>query len=441
MRRMLAQSLIAVVIALLLGQSSARSQNASSASVTGEWELTSVEMGIPWSQRMLLTDSGGNVEGTVTGHRIVKGTIKQGEVRLEFSKSGESKPYSVYSGKISGTGMSGTYGDNGKVEGTWSAKKAASDKPASPRTLDFKPTQFYRELSGDIAPVLHIWPGDTVRTKSVDAGGEDETSVQLIQGGNPLTGPFYVEGAMPGDVLAITIKKLRINRDWAGSDSGLVDRAVTADYVSGAKRAWKNVRWHLDAEKQIAFPQDGLEHLKNFSVAIHPMLGCVAVAPNPWDGPLNTRDSGEVGGNMDYNEIAEGSTVLLGVQQPGALLFLGDAHAVQGDGELNGNALETSMDIEFSVEVRRDKEIGTPRVENSEYLMAVGLSRSLDDAFRVATSELASWLQDDYHLTRDETAILLGSAIEYKIAEVADRNAGVVAKIRKSSLASLSPKQ
>src|ERR1700685_4819301 len=124
MRRMLAQSLIAVVIALLLGQSRARSQNASSASVTGEWELTSVEMGIPSSQRMLLTDSGGNVEGSVTGHWVVKGTVKQGELRLDFSKSGDTKIYSVYSGKVSGTGISGTYSEDGKVGGTWSAKRA-----------------------------------------------------------------------------------------------------------------------------------------------------------------------------------------------------------------------------------------------------------------------------------------------------------------------------
>ena len=99
------------------------------------------------------------------------------------------------------------------------------------------------------------------------------------------------------------------------------------------------------------------------------------------------------------------------------------------------------MDIEFSVQVVREKEIGTPRVENSEYLMAIGLSGSLDDAFRIATSELSSWLQDDYHLTRDEAAIVMGSSIEYRIAEVADRNVDVVAKIRKSRLASLSSKQ
>ena len=111
--------------------------------------------------------------------------------------------------------------------------------------------------------------------------------------------------------------------------------------------------------------------------------------------------------------------------------------SLQGDGELNGDALETSMDIEFSTDVLREKYIGTPRAENSDYLMAIGLSGSLDDAFRKATSELASWLQSDYKLSTSGAAIVLGTSVEYTISEVADRNAGVVARIRKSSLASL----
>jgi acetamidase/formamidase len=116
------------------------------------------------------------------------------------------------------------------------------------------------------------------------------------------------------------------------------------------------------------------------------------------------------------------------------LLYVGDAHALQGDGELNGDALETSMDIEFSTNVLRQKYIGTPRAEDKDYLMAIGLSGSLDDAFRRATSELAGWLQTDYHLSVGEAAVVLGTSIEYNISEVADRNAGVVAKIRKSAL-------
>jgi amidase len=140
---------------------------------------------------------------------------------------------------------------------------------------------------------------------------------------------------------------------------------------------------------------------------------------------------------MDFNGVSEGATVFLQVNEPGALLYLGDAHARQGDGELNGNALETSMDIEFTVAVERDKSIDTPRVENDDYIMTMGLSGSLDNAFRIATSGLAKWLQADYKLTAGEAAMVLGTSIEYNISEVADRNVGVVAKIRKSVLSSL----
>jgi amidase len=407
--------------------------------LTGEWQLTTVEMTIPFTERLRLTSTGESITGQIyrSGKSVpVKGTVKSGEIHLEFQDGTESD---AYNGKLSDAGMSGNYsvkGESETITGSWSAKRAPTDKPASSRTLDFVPTNFYRQLSADTKPVLRIWPGDTVHTTSVDAGGQDEKSVKRVAGGNPLTGPFYVEGAMPGDVVAITMKRLRINRDWAISDSALVDRALTNDYVSENKQEWKDTRWHLDADKQIATLENPPEHLKNFTVQLHPMLGCVGVAPNPWRAPVQTQDSGSLGGNMDFNGVAEGATIFLNVQQPGALVYLGDAHAVQGDGELNGNALETSMDIVFTVEVQREKHIGTPRVENADYLMAMGLSGSLDDAFREATSGLAAWLQTDYKLTTAEIASVLGTSIEYKVSEVADRNVGVVAKIRKASLSS-----
>ena len=137
---------------------------------------------------------------------------------------------------------------------------------------------------------------------------------------------------------------------------------------------------------------------------------------------------------MDFSEVREGATVYLPVAQPGALLYVGDGHAVQGDGELNGNALETSLDVEITVELIREKSLSGPRVENADYLMAMGLGGSLDEAFRDATSDLATWVQQDYQLTGPETAILLGATIEYQISEVADRNVGVVAKLRKSRI-------
>ncbi|HEV3141609.1 MAG TPA: hypothetical protein VGY57_13890, partial [Vicinamibacterales bacterium] len=115
-------------------------------------------------------------------------------------------------------------------------------------------------------------------------------------------------------------------------------------------------------------------------------------------------------------------------------LYVGDGHAVQGDGELNGNALETSMDVEFTVDVVPNKSIQTPRVESATHLMTVGLGGTLEDALRAATASMGQWLEQDFQLTASEIAMVLGSSVEYTIAEVADRNAGIAAKIRKDRL-------
>jgi acetamidase/formamidase len=119
------------------------------------------------------------------------------------------------------------------------------------------------------------------------------------------------------------------------------------------------------------------------------------------------------------------------------MLYFGDGHAAQGDGELNGNALETSMDVEISVDVMPKKRIGGPRVESATHIMAMALEGSLDDAFREATSNMAQWLEQDYKLTPSEVAEVLGTSAEFRVSEVADRNAGVVIKINKERLAGL----
>jgi acetamidase/formamidase len=240
---------------------------------------------------------------------------------------------------------------------------------------------------------------------------------------------------MPGDLLLVHVRKLRLNRPTAISDDGFVDRSLTTDYAAEHKdNNFNDVVWTLDLEKGLARPAKPTDHLKDLAVPVRPMLGCVGVAPGFGSAAVRTGDSGRFGGNMDFNEIREGATVYLPVSQPGALLYVGDGHALQGDGELNGNALETSLDVEFSVEVVREKAIPGPRVENEESLMAVGLGGSLDDAFREATSGLASWLEQEYGLTGPEAAMLLGATVEYKVSEVADRNAGIVAKIPKKFL-------
>jgi acetamidase/formamidase len=256
-----------------------------------------------------------------------------------------------------------------------------------------------------------------------------------VLGGNPQTGPFYVETVVPGDVLVVRLNRVRLNRDWAISDDGIVGRALNADLAVKMKDGFKTVRWRLDRERGVASLERPTEHLATFTVPLRPMLGCVAVAPGFGAAAPPTGDSGRYGGNMDFNDIIEGATVHLPVAQPGALLYVGDGHAVQGDGELNGNALETSMDVEFTVDVIPSRSLASPRVEASTHTMAVGLGGSLEDALRGATAGLADWLEQDYHLTPSEIAMVLGTSVEYTVSEVADRNAGVVAKLRKDRLA------
>jgi len=199
------------------------------------------------------------------------------------------------------------------------------------------------------------------------------------------------------------------------------------------------VRWHLDLQRGVATSEKPGDHLKQYTVPLRPMLGCVATAPSQSQAPPPTGDSGNWGGNMDFNEIVEGSTVYLPVITPGAMLYVGDGHAAQGDGELTGNALETSMDVEFTVDVISGKSIFSPRVESPTHIIAMGLGGSIDDAFSRATANMFSWLTEKYALTPSEVAQILGTSAEYHVSEVADRNAGMVLMIKKERLQALQP--
>ena len=166
------------------------------------------------------------------------------------------------------------------------------------------------------------------------------------------------------------------------------------------------------------------------------MLGCVGVAP-PGNQAFQSGRLGSFGGNMDYNQIREGVTLYLPVYHPGALLFVGDGHAVQGDGELTGNALETSMDVEFTVDVVQGQAPEMPRAENGEYLMALGIGGSLMEALQAATTNLAQWLERDYKLNAPEVAMVLGTSMRYDIAEIVDGQLNMAAKVPKSVLSQL----
>jgi len=426
-------ALLLLVPALLLAQSPA---------VTGRWFATADFYGTPINFSMELSQQGDKLTGNFDGDKL-EGTLTGNSFHfLAKDEHGgtEELTATVQSGIISGT-ITFTDGDDREHPTThqFTATLVPQRRTGAPQRHDFTPSTFHRQFSAANKPVLTVSPGDTIHTTTVDAGGTDENGVKRVLGGNPETGPFYIETAAPGDTLVVHLAHLRLNRDWAVSDDGIVDRGVDSGLAVKMKDGFKNVRWHLDLQKGVATSEKPGEHLARYTVPLRPMLGCVAVAPGSAQAPPGTGDSGRWGGNMDFNEIVEGATVYLPVNVPGALLYVGDGHAAQGDGELNGNALETSMDVEFTVDVVSHKSIVSPRVESATHIMAMGLAGSLDDAFRSATANMAQWLTDDYKLTPSEIAQVLGTAAEYKVSEVADRNAGIVLKINKDRLQSLTP--
>jgi amidase len=403
--------------------------------------MTADFFGVTRFFRLDLTEQSGSLTGTYNGAKL---TGKLAGSRLELTGKGEGGETvdltgTVDDSKISGSVIIADPQDPAPLKFSFDAVHATPITRAAPRRHEFTPTVFYRQYSPFYKPVLTVNAGDTIHTTTVDAGGADEHGIRRVAGGNPQTGPFYITGAMPGDTLVVHINRLRLNRDWAGSDDGIVDRALDSDLAVKTRENRKSIRWHLDLKANTATPEPASAHLRKFAIPLRPMLGCIAAAPSPAGSAPPTGDSGFYGGNMDFNEIGDGTTVYLPVSNPGALLYLGDAHALQGDGELNGNALETSMDVEFTVDVVEGKRPPEPRLETADEIMAMGLNGSVDDALREATSNMADWLMKDYKLTASEAAQLLGVGSQYKIAEVADRNAAVVLKISKSLLSQLIP--
>lgn len=398
--------------------------------------------GNPAYQTLELAASGGELSGDLDGD-AVRGR-REGD-RIRFVATDSNGAIASYDGRIGGAEIAGRADlpDPNDAEARaahdFAAQRIQARPPGPPRRHEYRPDSYSNEFSPHRKPVLIIWPKDTVHTHTLDSGGVDEHGKTRALFGNPQTGPFFVAGARPGDALAIRIDKLRLNRDYADSLDSIVGRALGSALAAQAKDLGRPVRWTLDRERGVAYPQK-TDGLKDFSVPLRPMLGGLAVAPGFGSAPISTGDTGRFGGNMDFNEVTEGNTIYLPVMQPGALLYLGDAHAAQGDGETSQYALETSMDVEFTVDVLPGKSISTPRVESPTRLMALGQAGSLDEALRAATAGLTQWLQQDYGLSLSECAQVLGSAVEYRVANLAGRSVGLAAMLDKSRLAGLKRK-
>ncbi len=304
-----------------------------------------------------------------------------------------------------------------------------------PATHTFEPASYHTTI-GPHPPVLRIASGDTVHTSTVDSRGFDRHRQAVSPRGNPQTGPFYVEGAEPGDVLAVRFDRIVPNRRWAYSGARVALNTVDPDFVHALPAERGDAYWDVDVERWSATLVEPATALGRLTLPLDPMLGCFGVAPAGGQA-ISCATSGPHGGNMDYRGFRQGVTVYLPVFVEGALFHLGDGHAVQGDGELTGAGLEISMDVTFTAWIwRKQRPIRWPRAEDAEYLMAAGNARPLDQALQHATTELMRWLAEDYGLDHTAASVLFGQCLRYDIGNVFDPAYTVVAKIAKRWLPS-----
>jgi len=297
---------------------------------------------------------------------------------------------------------------------------------------EFEPTHFHVTI-GPHEPVLRVASGDTIRTWTVDSGGYDRHGELITPGGNPQTGPFFVEGAEPGDTLAVRLDRVRPNRQRGVTGPLIAPNVLDPSFMLGNAERDSDF-WVLDLECGTArFQEPAPKGLESLELALDPMLGCFGVAP-PRGQAISTATSSTHGGNMDYRGFREGVTVYFPVFVEGALLHVGDGHALQGDGEIVGTGIEVSMDVELTVEVLKGKQINWPRGEDDEFVFAVGNARPLDQAVQHATTELLRLLGEDYALDRRAASALLGQCIRYDVGNVFDPAYTMVAKVEKRLL-------
>ena len=286
-------------------------------------------------------------------------------------------------------------------------------------------------------PVLRIKSGDTVEIHTLGVGtlralmaaGLPESQVEpallAVVKANPtgrghfLTGPVFVEGAEPGDVLEVQILGIRLAVDYAyngmGSNGTLFDQ-----FPNGGQKIIQ-----LDRKRMVANFAPGVE------VPLRPFFGSMGVAPAPAAGSISSTPPGTHAGNLDNRELIAGTKLFIPVHASGALFQVGDGHAAQGDGEVDQTGLETSLAGEFRFVVRKDLKLEWPRAETPTHYIAMGIDADLNKAVKLAVEEAVSFLMAERKLSRADAYMLASVAVNLHITQLVDSNKGVHAMIPK----------
>jgi acetamidase/formamidase len=314
----------------------------------------------------------------------------------------------------------------------------------SSRTHDLKLTPqnvHWGYYDATVKPVLRVSSGDTIRVETMVARGlarlraagvaeqEIPEALKVVEdaikdrgpGAHPMTGPIWIEGAEPGDVLEVKILGFEYLHPYGVSGFIPGNGTLPDDFPY---TSFKLVRFNPAAGTATFAP--------GVTLKLAPFFGSIGVAPNPLVGRISSGPPGSHTGNLDNKELTVGSTLYIPVHVPGALLSLGDGHAMQGDGEVTLTALETSLRGTVQVTVRKGKRLIWPRAETPTHYIAMGLHTDLDQAAQMATREMIEFLVAEKGMTRDDAYVLCSLAMDLHVTQLVDGTKGVHAMVAKS---------
>jgi len=282
----------------------------------------------------------------------------------------------------------------------------------------FSPDQWHNVLAA-LPAALKVADGDVIITQTIDAAGVDKDGISRAHGPNPMNGPIHVDGAMPGDVLQVDILRMSPSRPDGWTRGALAGNVVDPERVRDLPPR-DRIEWNIDLDAGTARLRGDVPGLEHLVLPLEPMIGCFGVAPAGGEA-ISTATSASNGGNMDYRGFGPGARVWFPVFEPGALFFLGDCHAIQGDGEIVGTGVETAMEVEIRLSVLKNRHQAWPRGETAETIYTLGNARPLDQALQHATTEMFDWLTgDEYGLSAVAASHLMGQLVRYEVGNVFD---------------------
>jgi acetamidase/formamidase len=291
-------------------------------------------------------------------------------------------------------------------------------------------------------PVLTVKSGDTVTVECVSVGNpatleaaglppdQVEADIRRLYaevpkekkgpGGHPLTGPIAIEGAMPGDVLEVRIKEIRLRSPYAFNSFGPGRGFLPDDFTTRKTRIIP-----LDREKMIGHFAPGID------VPLRPFFGSMGIAPPGTAGKISSAPPGIHAGNMDNKELVAGTTLFIPVHAAGALFEVGDGHAGQGNGEVDITAMETSLTGVFQFILHKDMHLKWPRAETPTHYITMGIDADLTEAAKICVRETLDFLVNEKKMTREDAYQLASIAVDFDITQLVDGTKGVHGMIPK----------